>query len=123
VRTTADQDVFRAVADPSRRKLLNEMIAGPKTFQELHSLLPVTKGAVSQHLSILMSVGLVAVTTHENIRAYQLVPAPLEEIAEWIDGYRSFWVSRLETLEVVLRQRAASKSTAAKPVVQKPKKF
>jgi DNA-binding transcriptional ArsR family regulator len=111
VRTTVGHDVFRAIADPSRRRLLNALLDGPRSFGELHGLLPVTKGAVSQHLSILANVGLIVVS-HEDGRRYALTPAPLSEIAEWVDGYRAFWESKLDNIEKVLALRAeATNST------------
>jgi DNA-binding transcriptional ArsR family regulator len=109
VRTTADNDVFRAIADGSRRRLLDALTTGPKSFTELHALLPITKGAVSQHLSILVAVGLVTVNEADRTQRYSLAPAPLEEVDQWLSEYREFWNHRLDRLEqeLVRRRRAA----------------
>lgn len=98
MRTTAATDVFRAVADPSRRTLLQALLDGPKSFPELNSLVPLTKGAVSQHLSILVSVGLVSINPEDRSQRYQLTPAPLAEVDAWLDDYRVFWNDRLDRL-------------------------
>jgi DNA-binding transcriptional ArsR family regulator len=98
-------DVYRAVADPSRRVLLNALVDGPRSFQDLHALLDMTKGAVSQHLSVLVAAGLVTVNPGDRSRRYALTPAPLAEVDEWLDRYRSFWEDRLDALEVAVRRR------------------
>jgi DNA-binding transcriptional ArsR family regulator len=109
VRATADSDVFRAIADSSRRTLLDALTTGPKSFGELHSLLPITKGAVSQHLSILAAVGLITVNEVDRSQRYALAPAPLEEVDQWLSEYRVFWNERLDRLEheLVRRRREA----------------
>lgn len=110
-RATADTDVYRAIADPSRRVLLDALRDGPRSFADLHALLPVTKGAVSQHLSILTKVGLVSVNDDDRAHRYELTPAPLHEIDEWIDHYREFWTGRLDALGAELRRRTSADRT------------
>jgi DNA-binding transcriptional ArsR family regulator len=105
MRTTAATDVFRAVAEPSRRVLLHALLDGPKSFPELHDLVPLTKGAVSQHLSILVSVGLVTINPDDRSQRYQLTPAPLAEVDAWLDDYRVFWSGRLDRLGQALDRR------------------
>lgn len=110
-RTTADTDVFRAIADGSRRAILHALVSGPKSFQEVHALLPHTKGAVSQHLSVLVSVGLVSVNEGDRANRYELTPAPLEEVDQWMAEYRRFWDEGLDRLgEVLERTRSTQRS-------------
>lgn len=97
--------MFRAIADGSRRTLLDALTTGPKSFAELHALLPITKGAVSQHLSTLVAVGLVTVNEADRAQRYALAPAPLEEVDQWLSEYRSFWGERLDRLEHELARR------------------
>lgn len=104
-RTTADTDVFRAIADPTRRAFLEALVDGPRSFGDLHQLVSMSKGAVSQHLSILTSVGLVAVDDEDRSRRYRLVPAPLAEVDGWLAAYREFWGARLDQLDVALLER------------------
>jgi len=113
-RTAAQADTFRAVADASRRTLIAALAEGPKTFQELHALLAVTKSAVSQHLSILLQAGLVSVdVAADRRRTYALVPEPLQEIDDWVDQYRHFWTRYLEGLGEAMRRHRDSRPSAA----------
>ena len=110
-------DTFRAVADASRRTLLDALAEGPKTFQQLHALLPLTKGAVSQHLSILFAAGLVSVVVAaDRSRTYSLVPEPLQEIDDWVDRYRHFWTRYLDGLGEAMRRHRASRPHARNQV-------
>lgn len=108
-RTTVDTDVFRAVADASRRTLLDALATGPKSFGELNERLALTKGAVSQHLSILASVRLVTVDDTDRSRRYSLTPAPLRDVDEWLAGYRAFWDEHLDRLGSALTTRRAGR--------------
>jgi DNA-binding transcriptional ArsR family regulator len=98
-------DVFRAVADPSRRAILNALLDGPRSFGDLHALLPHTKGAVSQHISVLVRAGLVEVNDDDREHRYRLTPAPLLEVEEWISAYRQFWAERLDALDAALKRK------------------
>lgn len=111
-RTVADADVYRAIADPSRRVLLNALVTGPKSFGELHELLPMTKGAVSQHLTTLANVGLVSVNDDDRSRRYELTPAPLHEIDEWLQQYRVFWDEKLDALGAAVQRRRSNAARA-----------
>jgi len=109
-RTAGQADTFRAVADSSRRTLLEALAEGPKTFQQLHALLPLTKSAVSQHVSILLAAGLVSVVVAaDRRRTYALVPEPLQEIDDWVDQYRGFWTRYLDGLGEAMRRHRASR--------------
>lgn len=113
-RTTADADVFRAIADGSRRTILHALVSGPKSFREVHALLPHTKGAVSQHLSVLVAVGLVSVNEDDRANRYELTPAPLEEVDQWMAEYRHFWDEGLDRLgEALERNRSMPRSGQA----------
>jgi DNA-binding transcriptional ArsR family regulator len=110
------QDIFRAVADPSRRVLLEALAEEPRTFQQLHVLLPVSKSAVSQHLAILVAAGLVSAATVGRQRQYTLVPDPLEEIADWVGHFEHFWARHLDGLGAAMRGfRAAHPRRPARP--------
>jgi DNA-binding transcriptional ArsR family regulator len=109
--TAAVRDVYRAVADPTRRGILDLLLTGPAGFQDVHSRFPLTKGAVSQHLKILVEAGLVEVDPGDRSRRYRLTPAPLHEIDQWLTAYREFWASRLDALDRVVRARSAPRPT------------
>lgn len=104
-RTTTAGDVYRAVGDPTRREILNVLLSGPTGFQDIHGRFPLTKGAVSQHLKVLVEAGLVEIDPDDRTRRYRLTPAPLHEIDQWLAAYREFWTGRLDALADAVRAR------------------
>src|SRR5262249_56537430 len=78
--------VLSAVADPSRRALLQRLGHGPATTGQLAELLPMSRPAVSQHLKLLQEAGLVHTETRGRHRWHQLAPGPLELIGSWAPG-------------------------------------
>ena len=101
-------DVFEAVAEPSRRALLDALIDGERTAGELVATLPgLTQPTVSRHLRVLREVGLVEVRPDAQRRIYALRADGLVAIDDWIDRYRRYWADHLDALERHL-QRTAS---------------
>ncbi|WP_433522275.1 ArsR/SmtB family transcription factor [Nocardia pseudovaccinii] len=82
-RPAATEDVFRAIADPTRRKIIDLLAGGPHTAGELANNFTTCQSTVSQHLSILRRAGLVTYVEHANRRVYQLKTEPLTEVAAW----------------------------------------
>lgn len=81
-------DAFTAIADSSRRYLLEELRRGPKTVNELASGLPVSRPAVSQHLKVLLDAGLVQSSPDGTKRVYSINPGGFTRLNIWID---QFW--------------------------------
>lgn len=101
-------DVFEAVAEPSRRTLLDELRAGERTAGELVATLPnLTQPTVSRHLRVLREVGLVEVRADAQRRVYALRADGLVEMDRWIEQYRQFWTAHLDALERHLDQGRA----------------
>ncbi|MFC5381347.1 metalloregulator ArsR/SmtB family transcription factor [Aquipuribacter nitratireducens] len=96
------QLVFRAVGDPTRRRVLELLQDGPAGFQDLHRHFPMTKGGLSQHLAVLRQAELVAVDDTDRARRYRLTPGPLKEVADWVLTYARFWDERLDALDALL---------------------
>jgi DNA-binding transcriptional ArsR family regulator len=93
-------DVFEAVAEPSRRALLDTLAGGERTAGELVATLPqLTQPTVSRHLRVLREVGLVEVRPDAQRRIYALRADGLAVIDEWIDRYRRYWSGHLDALE------------------------
>jgi len=90
--------VLRALADPSRRTMLENLAAGPATVTELAALLPIARPGVSRHLRVLREAGLVDARQEAQRRVYSLRPQPLAEIDEWLSPYRALWEQRLDAL-------------------------
>ena len=81
-------DAFVAIADPSRRHLLEELRKGPKTVNQLSMGLPVSRPAVSQHLKVLLDAGLVSVRAEGTRRIYALCGPGFLALNIWLD---QFW--------------------------------
>src|SRR5436190_12095756 len=90
-RARRDHDVFRAIADPTRRAILDRLRAGPAPVNALASDFSQSRPAISKHLRVLRDAHLVAEHRAGRERLYQLQPLPLQRVAGWIEGYRSFW--------------------------------
>jgi DNA-binding transcriptional ArsR family regulator len=82
--------VLRALADESRRTMLDALADGPATAGELAALLPIARPGVSRHLRVLRE--------EAQRRVYSLRPEPLEEVDEWLARYRARWEQRLDAL-------------------------
>jgi DNA-binding transcriptional ArsR family regulator len=98
---TADQltKTFAALANPTRRAMLDRLARGDATVAELAEPLPISMQAVSQHLKVLERSGLVIRSRQAQLRPSRLQAAPLEEAATWLEDYRRFWGSSLDRLE------------------------
>jgi DNA-binding transcriptional ArsR family regulator len=89
---------LRALADGSRRTMLDSLSRGPATVNELAAMLPIARPGVSRHLRVLREAGLVEVRQEAQRRVYSLRAQPLAEIDEWLAGYRALWDQRLDAL-------------------------
>jgi len=98
-RARAHSDVFRAIADPTRRALLDRLREGGRPVGELAAAFRSSRPAISKHLRVLRQARLVRERREGRIRRYELTPAPLVEAARWIEGYRAFWAMSLEALK------------------------
>lgn len=92
-------DVFRVIADPTRRAILDRLRAGPAPVNELASDFAQTRPAISKHLRVLKQSRLVTEEKVGRERLYTLRPAPLQKAASWLEGYRAFWQRNLEGLK------------------------
>jgi len=90
--------VLRALADESRRTVLEALARGPASAGELAALLPIARPGVSRHLRVLREAGLVDVRQEAQRRIYELRPEPLAEVDEWLGRYRVLWQQRLDAL-------------------------
>ncbi len=93
-------DVFAAVADPTRRAMLDLIAARPRRAGELVDAFPnLTQPAVSRHLRVLREVGLVKVTSRAQQRIYGLNAEALAPVYAWVARYQGFWPRHLDALE------------------------
>ena len=105
-------DVFEAVAEPTRRSMLDLLAMRERSAGELVAAFPsLTQPAVSRHLRILRETQLVDVRADGTRRVYSLRPGALAELDRWLDTYRRFWNSRLDDLEAHLDANARPEQT------------
>ena len=90
--------VLQALADPSRRTMLEILRDHPATAGELADALPIARPGVSRHLRVLREAGLVTARKEAQRRIYTLRPETLVEVDEWLAGYRALWQNRLDAL-------------------------
>lgn len=96
-------DAFVALADPTRRQIVESLAAGECSFGPLAEQFEMSRPAVSQHLKVLREAGIVTVRADAQRRIYRLEAGGLEDIDEWLGKVRGFWSARLARLEDALR--------------------
>jgi len=107
-------DVFAAVAEPTRRAVLDLLVERECSAGELVAASPaLTQPAVSRHLRVLRESRLVDVRAEGTRRLYSLRPAALGELDRWLQTYRRFWGSHLDALESHLGSRSQADSGTA----------
>jgi DNA-binding transcriptional ArsR family regulator len=100
----APADRFAALADSTRRHLLEQVAVRDRAVSELLAGLDISQAAVSQHLRVLREAGLVTARKEGRHRYYQLRPAALTELRDWLDELERFWQVRLAALGDYLRE-------------------
>src|SRR5262245_30243379 len=98
-RISAKTDAFRAIADPTRRAILDRLRAGPANAGTLAADFRSSRPAVSKHLRVLREARLVVDTKVGRERVYAVNPVPLQSVAGWLEGYRAFWQASLTRLK------------------------
>jgi DNA-binding transcriptional ArsR family regulator len=105
---------FLALADPVRRRIIARLSRGPATVNELAEPFAITKQAVSRHIQVLETAGLVTRTRDAQRRPVHLDAAALEQLTEWIDRYRLDHERRFRALDEVLTQSTEPESKETK---------
>lgn len=100
-----ERDVYVAIADPTRRKLLRLLGDGEELpLYELTAQFQMGRTAVSKHLGILKETGLVTVRKVGRETRYRINAAPLQEIKDWVSFYENFWVEKVSNLKRILSE-------------------
>ena len=98
-------DSFTALADPTRRKIVETLAAGEQSFGDLALLFEMSRPAVSQHLKVLRQAGIVVARADAQRRIYRLDDDALDELDAWLSRVRNFWNPRLDRLEQALSEK------------------
>ena len=96
--------VFRAVADPTRRALVEQLSLGPASVSELAMPFSVSLTAIVQHLQVLETSGLVRTRKEGRVRTVELAPDALAEAERWFASHRQRWERRLDRLGALLAE-------------------
>jgi DNA-binding transcriptional ArsR family regulator len=96
---------FEALAEPTRRRIVELLADGERSAGEIASHFSTSRPGISRHLRVLHEHGLVTARTDGTRRLYALDPAPLEEVDTWLERYRGFWTNRLDALDTEIRRR------------------
>jgi DNA-binding transcriptional ArsR family regulator len=97
-------DTFTALADPTRRQIIESLAAGETSFGELADKFEMSRPAVSQHLKVLREAGIVASRADAQRRIYRLTDDGFDEVEAWLGKVREFWSQRLDRLETLLSE-------------------
>ena len=95
----ARRDVYQAIADPTRRAIVNIIADKPQNITSIAGQFDMSQQAISLHVKILIDCGLVIIQQQGRDRFCKADLSKLSEVAEWIDQYRTHWESRLDKLE------------------------
>ena len=96
---TQDSSVFHAIADPTRRAILDRLREGGQAVNEIAGRFEVSRPAISKHLRVLHEANLVTETRQGRNRIYKLNAEPLRDLEKWLDRYRRFWALNLLSLK------------------------
>ena len=110
--------VYDAIADPTRRTILGILAEGELNVGSLAERFPISLNGVSKHVKVLERAGLVQRTVLGREHRLRLNAEPMREASEWLDHYRAFWTDRLAALETYLLSKDAPKPET--PLEDKP---
>ena len=98
-------DSFLAIADPTRRRIIEDLAdGGQMSASAIAARFAVSKPAISQHLNVLKAAGLVEMEIRAQFRLYRLKPEAMDEMAQWIMTTRRMWSNGLQRLETLLKE-------------------
>jgi DNA-binding transcriptional ArsR family regulator len=104
-------DPFQTLADPTRRRIVEVLLAGERAVNEIVDAVDIHQSGVSRHLRILHEDGFVDLRPEGAKRFYSLRSEPFRELDAWVDRYRGLWEARLDRLATELDRRKTAVST------------
>ena len=108
----ASEATFQALADPTRRAVLDLLRRGSQPAGQIAGAFPVSRPAISKHLRLLRRAQLVREHREGRNRVYQLNPEPLRAVDSWIEQYRIFWTHSLNNLKAFVEAEHARETEA-----------
>ncbi len=98
-----ENDIFRALADPTRRAIFEKLASGGMNASALREGMEISQPAVSQHLSVLRNARLIREERHGRFVNYEVDPEGVALIAGWLAKYRAYWPARVDALKALLK--------------------
>ncbi len=98
-----ENDIFKALADPTRRAVFEKLAAGSMNASALREGMEISQPAISQHLAVLRNAGLVREERQGRFVNYEVDPEGLALIAGWLAKYRLYWPARIDALKDLLK--------------------
>ena len=117
-----NEATFQALADPTRRAVLDLLRRGSQPAGQIASTFPVSRPAISKHLRLLRRAHLVREHREGRNRVYQLNPEPLRAVDSWIEQYRVFWTANLNSLKAFVESEYEKETGDEQPSPHKHKK-
>jgi len=105
------RDVFQAIADPTRREILNMVAYQPLNVNSVAGKFDVSRTAIYKHMKILTECGLIIIKQQGRERYCEARLQQLAVVSDWIERYRQFWNQQLDSLETYLKELQAGKQT------------
>jgi DNA-binding transcriptional ArsR family regulator len=113
------RDVFQAIADPTRREIINMIAYQTMPLNSVAEEFDVSRQAISKHIKILMECGLIVIKKQGRERYCEAKLQKLNEVSEFVEQYRAFWTKKLDALEAFLH---ASEKSLPKQKISDSKK-
>ena len=110
------RDVFQAIADPTRRAILNSLVHESLNLNSVAEKFHQSRPAISKHVKILSECGLLVITQKGRERHCEAKLDKLNEVSEWIEQYRKFWEAKLDSLELYLEKLKKQKKYKSKSI-------
>jgi DNA-binding transcriptional ArsR family regulator len=100
----SDTDIFKVLADPTRRAVLERLASAEMTATELREGFAISQPAMSQHLAVLRGAGLISERREGRYAHYRVMPEGMAPLHEWLARYRAFWPGRIDNLKDLLKE-------------------
>lgn len=100
----SETDIFKVLADPTRRAVLERLAQAELTATDLREGFAISQPAMSQHLAVLRGAGLIQERREGRYAHYRVAPGGMAPLHEWLGKYRAFWPSRIDNLRDLLKE-------------------
>jgi DNA-binding transcriptional ArsR family regulator len=108
------RDVFQAIADPTRREIINLVVKKTQTLNSIAENFSVSRQAISLHVKILSECGLIVIKQQGRERYCEAKLDKLNEVSVWVEQYKQFWESKLDNLQIYLDKLQKKKNAKSK---------